>query len=393
MGDYKALELAYVVPDVEAKAIDALIDELRQQQAITEKSEEPAEEGNRVFYQVSADRAEVKEGEEANLILDRFNSAIIEAEGEEQNQWPFPGFSRNLAGMSVDEEKDVIYTYPEDHEDEELQEVEAVFHIVITNVQKVTLPELDDEFAKSASDFDTIEELRADIEENLKGQKEQEYDSEYNNLVIETMVEQSTIKYPPQMVESEKKEMISNLDYRLSQQGINHELYLQIRGISEEEFSEEMEPLAENRLKSGLVLAEVAKVENLEVDQQLLAAEAGHTMNVITRGMTPKDIKKLRKSAYLQGLMNSITANMMTQQSTAYLRAIARGEPLPGAESNEPETEEGEEASDTEVTLEAEAVPEETIEKEASIPEAEETPEDDEPASKEKSAEEETESE
>ncbi len=395
LGDYKALEIAYEVPEVEVEDIEAQLDELRQQQAITEKSEEPAKEGDRVFYQVSATRAEVEDGEDANLIPNRFNSTIIEPKGVEQNQWPFPGFSQNLIGMSVDEEKDVIYTYPEDHENEELQAAEAVFHIVVTNVQEVSLPVLNDEFAKSVSDFDTLEELQADIESNLKSQKEQEFDSEYNDLVVKTLVEQSTIKFPPQMVENEQKEMISNLEYRLSQQGINRELYLQIRGITEEEFHEEMEPLAAIRIKSGLVLAEVAKLENLEINQEQLAAETGRTMNIITRGMSPKDAKDFQKSGNLWNLMNSIMADMMTQQSMAYLRAIAKGDPLPVAESDESEIEDGTEPSETEAAVELETAPEETPEA-AAVPEEEiepqtteedsslevvETPEEDEPAS------------
>lgn len=347
LGDYKALEIPYEVPEVEPETRESQIDELRQQHAITETSEEPAKEGDRVFYRVSADRVEVDEEQEANIIPERFNSTIIEAKGEEQNQWPYLGFSQNLIGMSIDDEKDIVYTYPEEHEDEALQDVEAVFHIVVTNVQSVSLPEVDDEFAKSASDFDTIEELQASIEENLKVQKEKEYDLNYNDQVLETLVEQSTIKYPPQMLENEKKEIISNLEHRLSQQGITRELYIQIRGISEEEFQDEMGPMAEDRIKNGLVLAEVAKIEKLEVDQEQLAAEAGRTVDIITQGMTPKDAKEFQKSGNIWNLMNSIMADMMTQQSMAYLRAIAKGDPLPGEDSDEFETENEEEASET----------------------------------------------
>ena len=353
LGDYKALEILYEIPPVETEAIETQIDELRQQQAITETSEEPAKEGDRVFYQVSADRVDVEEDQEANIIPERFNSTIIEGEGQEQNLWPYMGFSQNLIGMSIDEEKEIVYSYPEDHEDEEFQGVEAVFHIVVTNIQTVSLPDVDDEFAKSASEYETIDELHASIEENLIEQREQEYDSEYNDQVVTALVEQSTIKYPPQMIENEKKEMISNLEYRLSQQGITRELYLQIRGINEEEFQDEMEPLAENRIKNGLVLAEVAKIENLEVDQEQLAAEAGRTVEVITQGMTPKDAKDFQKSGNLWNLMNSIMADMMTQQSMAYLRAIAKGDPLPEKEGDKTETEE------VETTLEAEGIPDE----------------------------------
>ncbi len=367
LGDYKSLELAYEEPEVTAEEIDEQIDSLRQQQAITEKSEEPAVEGNRVFFQISADRVEVTEDQEANILPERFNSVIIEAKGDEQNQWPFPGFSAKLKGMSIDEEKDILYTYPEDHENEEFQGVEAVFHVTVTNIQKVALPDLDDEFAKAASDFDTLEELKADIQNNLSAQKQNEYDSEYDDRVLESLVEQSTIKFPPQMLEDEKKEMLSNLEYRLSQQGINRELYLQIRGITEEELEEEMAPLAESRIQRGLVLAEVAKAENLKIDQQQLAAETGRTMEMITRGMTPKDAKDFQKSQYLMSLVNSIMADMMTQTSMNYLRAIAKGDPLPGEAEEETEAGDNAETPKNENILENETVSEEISE----IPESE----------------------
>ena len=214
-----------------------------------------------------------------------------------------------------------------------------------------SVPDIDDEFAKSASDFDTIEELRASIQEELIEQNQQEYDSTYNDKVLETLVEQCTIKFPPQMLENEKKEMISNLEYRLSQQGISRELYLQIRGINEEEFQDEIKPMAEDRIRKGLVLAEIAKIEKLEVNQEQLAAETGRTVDIITRGMTPKDAKDFQQSGNLWNLMNSIMADMMTQQSMQYLRAIAKGDPLPGADSEESEDEDSEDVQDSESNL------------------------------------------
>ena len=140
-------------------------------------------------------------------------------------------------------------------------------------------------------------------------------------------------------------------------------------------------------------------MKNLEIDQTQLAAEAGRTVEAITSGMSPKDAKDFQKSEYLWGLMNSIMADMMTQQSMTYLRAIAKGDPLPNEVSDEPETEEGEDVPEKEATPDVEAdlegsaeedtTPEaelesETVEEtaeEGSAPETEETPEVEEPAS------------
>jgi trigger factor len=166
--------------------------------------------------------------------------------------------------------------------------------------------------------------------------------------------------------------MICNLEYRLSQQGVNRELYLQIRGITEEELDEEMAPLAENRIKRGLVLAEVAKVENLEIDQQQLAAEAGRTMEMITRGMSPKDQKDFQKSNYLMSLVNSIMADMMTQQSMNYLRAIAKGDPLPVKKDEEAESDQAQDVDEVETIPETAATTEVDLEEETLVATAEE---------------------
>ena len=374
LGDYKSLEIPYEPPEITDEAVDARLEEMRQDLALTETSTEPAQEGDRVYFQVSAERVEPEKGEDATLIAERFNSVVIEPDNE--NEWPFPGFSANLIGMSAEESKDIIYTYPDDYEDEALRGVEAIFHVTVTNVQKVTLPALDDEFAKSASDFDTLEELRADIRKNLEETNQHEYDEQYNEQVLDALVEKSVIKYPPQMLEAETKEMISDLEYRLSQQGIDLELYKQIRGIDDEGIREETTPFAENRLKRGLVLAEVAENENLQIDEQQLEIRSGQILQYITRDMNRKELAKFQKSAYVSSLVGSIYTDMMTEKTIQYLRAIAKGDPIPGEEDEETDTapEAVEDTPEAESSPEAEAAPE-GGEADAEPEEAPETPE------------------
>lgn len=377
LGDYKTLEIPYEPPVVTDEDIDEQLEQKQQELALTETSTEAAKVGDRVYFQISAERVEPEEGQDAIIIPERFNSTLITENG--QDEWPFPGFSDNLIGMSAEETKDILYTYPEDSEDENLSGVEAVFHVQVTNIQTITLPDLDDEFAKSASDFDTLEELRADILQSLSKEKQIEYDNEYNNQVLDAIVEQSTVKYPPQMLDDEIREMISDLEYRLSQQNMSMDLYKQIRGIGDDEIKAETRPYAETRLTRGLVLAEIAKAEELKADEDQLAAEFGRMIEIITRNMSPKEIKKFQQSAYTTSLVGSIYIDMITSKTLAYLRAIAKGDPLPDEAENgeEDETDDAPEAVETAPEAEAEPAPEDG-DPEAE-PEADPAPETDQP--------------
>ncbi len=341
LGDYKSLEIPYEVPEVTDEDVEAQLESMRQNHALTETSTEPAQEGNRVYFQVSAERVNPEEGQDPIIFKDQFNAAVI---GEtDENEWPFPGFAANLAGMSAEESKDIVYVYPEDHDNENLRGVEAVFHVQVTSVQKITLPDLDDEFAKSASDFDTLEALRADLRAMLAEEKQDEYDDTYNGQVLDKLVEESTIKYPPQMLDAEIDDMLSDLEYRLSQQGISMELYKQIRKIDDAQLREETRPYAETRLKRGLVIAEVAKDAELEIDEQQLEARSGEIMQYLTQGMNRKEIARFQKSGYVNSVVASIYTDMMTDKTIQHLRSIAKGE-TPSDEAEEAAPEEADKA-------------------------------------------------
>ena len=206
----------------------------------------------------------------------------------------------------------------------------------MTNVQSQSLPALDDEFAKTASDFDTLDELIEDTNSRLVREFQEEYDTDYNEQILDHLVAESSIKYPPQMLETEKTEMLKSLEYNLSRQGINKELYLQIRGLTEDELNTEITPAAETRLKRSLVMLEVAAAENIQIDQEKLNSQANQTVELITSRMSRKEAKDFHRSDYISNLVNNMVADMMTQKTMQYLRAVAKGEPWPPEEEAEP---------------------------------------------------------
>ncbi len=351
VGDYKALEIDYEPPEVSDDEIDEAIENMRSQHALTEPVERPAAEDDIVYMRVSGKRLDVKDEEEAQLYDQQFSSARLGQEDSPTDRQFFEGFSEQLLGMAPQEEKTFEHTYPKDYEDEDLQGAEVEFNVVVTNVQSFSLPDLDDEFAKTASDFDTLEDLRADITTRVQEQSAQVYDDEYETEVVKTLIEESKLSYPPQMVENEKKDILTNLDYRLSQQGLNKDFYLQYRGISEEEFEEEIDEAAVDNVKRTLVLYEVANTEEIKPDPEKFNQTTESAIGSITQEMTPKEVKDMQKGGQMANLITNIAADLTLRQTVLYLSAIAKGEPLP--DPAEKAEEEVEAVTDAEVADEA----------------------------------------
>jgi trigger factor len=218
--------------------------------------------------------------------------------------------------------------------------------VVVTNVQSTTLPALDDEFAKEASKFDTLKDWQSNMKTQLQEQATASYAEDFDNQILDQILATSTIKYPPQMVENEVNEMVRSLEYRLSQQGMTKELYLQIRGMDEDAFFEEMQPMAEERLKRALVLFEIAQKEEIEIDPAKVQSETLRTFDAISNQMTPNEAKKLTQSQFIPNLMTNITADLTSQTTMDFLRATAKGEPWPAKEEETEEKQGKKEAAD-----------------------------------------------
>ncbi len=325
VGDYKSIRVPYQPPSIEDEEVEKEIKRIQEQHATRESVERPAEIGDVVYMRIRGERSDLDQGEDSTIVEERFSSSIIKTELD-PNEWPFPGFSTNLVDMSKEEEKTIHYYYPEDYADENLQGAAVDFHVVVTNVQTLTLPEADDELAKTASDFDSLEEWKESLRVDLETQAQSSYAEDYETQVIDEVISTSTLKYPPQMITREKEDILRGLEYRLSQQGISKELYLQIRGIDEDALDEEIIPVAEERVKRTLVLMEIAKMENIEADPNIVQAEMGRTFEAISSSMSPNDAKKLARSGYLPSLATNIMADLLTTTTMEFLRTNAQGE-------------------------------------------------------------------
>jgi len=337
LGDYKSISIPFEEPSIEDEDIEAAIEQAQEQYAKRERAERPAEEGDVVFMRVSGVKTDLEdEDDDPTIVEERFSSSIIK-DGED-GEFPYPGFSQELIGLSAEDEKKIQYQYPDDHEDETLRGVNAEFSVSVTNIQSVVLPDVDDDLAKQVGGFDSLDEWKADLRDKLEENAKRTYADEYDDQIIDKIVEESEIKYPPQMMENEKAEILRGLEYQLSQQGLTKDLFMQIRGLDEAGLEEEITPAAEQRVNRALVLIEIAKTEDIEIDQERVQAETGRTIESIASSMTPNEAKKFAKSAYVPNLYSNIIADMTTKSTMDFLRATAKGEPWPPEDETKDDT-------------------------------------------------------
>ena len=180
------------------------------------------------------------------------------------------GFEDQLIGKKKGETCDVNVTFPAEYHADELAGKPAKFVVTIKEVKRNELPELNDEFASEVSDFDSLDEYKADIRKKLQEKKEQDAKVENENNVIEKVVENAQMELPQPMVDTQAREMVENYARRLQSQGLNINDYMKYTGMTPEKLMEQMRPEAEKRIKTRLVLEKVVEVENVEVSDEKL---------------------------------------------------------------------------------------------------------------------------
>lgn len=179
-----------------------------------------------------------------------------------------PGFEEQVAGHKTGEEFDVNVTFPEDYHAEELKGKPAVFKIKLHEIKKKELPEVDDEFVKDVSEFDTLEEYRKDLEKTLLDRREKAADAELENQLVEAVIAKTEAEIPSEMVENEVDEMINSFAYRLQSQGLKLETYLKYTGMTTENLREQYQEQAANQVKLRLGLETIAKLEDIKPTEE-----------------------------------------------------------------------------------------------------------------------------
>ena len=184
-----------------------------------------------------------------------------------------PGFEDGLIGVKGGETRDVEVTFPEDYHAEELKGKKAVFTCKVEKVTRKELPELDDEFAQEVSEFDTLDEYKADVRKNLETKKEEAARQEIKDNAVSKAAQNSTIEIPAPMIDTQADRMIDNFARRLQAQGMSMQQYMQFTGSDENMMREQVKPQAEIQIRNQLTLEKIAETENIQVSDEELDQE------------------------------------------------------------------------------------------------------------------------
>lgn len=184
-----------------------------------------------------------------------------------------PGFEEQICGKSIDEEFDVNVSFPEDYHAEELKGKPAVFKCKLHEIQAKELPELDDEFAKDTSEFDTLDELKADLRAKAEEANEKAANDAVENKLIDVVIENMEGEIPEEMYEARVDDMVRDFDYRLQSQGLNINTYMQYTGMEMDSFRKTFREQAEKQVKIRLALEKIVEVENITVDDAAIDEE------------------------------------------------------------------------------------------------------------------------
>jgi len=321
LGDYRSIRLPYEWQEPGEDKLTDSIEELRQMYAKTETVDRPIQKGDFVMIDLKGIKVKASEGEAP--LIDRPGLPIFVRTDEKAEEFPFPGFSNELVGLSAGENKTFSHKYKKDDKDETLQGQAVKFDVNIKMVRGSILPELNDEFAKQAGPFENLQALREAVKANLATQSRAQYDDEYFSKLMEKIKEGAMIKYPPQVVDHEVEHVMEDLKSRLAGQNIDMATYLKSREMDEEKFvAEEARPIAIKLLERSLVMDEIAKMEKIEVSQEILQSSFQETwgeyqgdkgFQKMTRGKTqpPKQLMNAvamesANRAYVQQTLNRL---------------------------------------------------------------------------------------
>ena len=264
LGNYKGVEVSKV--DTEATDAD-----------VEEEIKKVAEQNSRTI--TVEDRA-VKDGDMTVIDFEGFVDGVAFEGGKGEN-YPLTigshsfidNFEDQIIGMNIGDEKEINVTFPEDYHAEELKGKPATFKVSVKEIKEKQLPDIDDDFAQDVSDFDTLDEYKADLKKKIAERKEAEAKRQKETEAIEKIVADSKMDIPQAMIDTQVTRMAEDFAQRLQQQGLSLEMYFKYTGLTAEKILDDMKPEAVKRIQNSLVLEAVAKAENIQVSDDEFNAE------------------------------------------------------------------------------------------------------------------------
>lgn len=302
LGDYKGIKLDKVEYNVTVDDVQAEIDRARKQAGrrveVTDRAVENGDIVN-LDYSGSADGVKFDGGTAQGQELVIGSGSFI------------PGFEDGMVGMNVGETKDITVKFPENYHAENLAGKDAVFTVTVNKIEKEELPELNDEFAKEVSKFDTLDEYRADVEKRLTEENTRRADAENENKLVEAIVNNASVEIPSCMIEHQLDHIVEEMRYRLSYmyRGMKLEDYLKYTGGTIEELREARKADAERDVKTRLTLEAIVKAENLDVTDAEVEAEIVRMAQA--QGKSADELKKHVDARQTEYIRNDILSKKL----------------------------------------------------------------------------------
>jgi trigger factor len=270
LGDYRQMRLEADEETIRDEAVNEALMKIQEQNAFWEPVKRPAQWGDMAIVDIEG----TVKGE--TVIGNKERELILEAD----SPYPLPGFSDQLLGMTVNEQREFALTYPEEFDNENLAGQRAHFKVHLQDLKEKVVPDIDDDLARTIGSYETLEDLKAQLRRELQAKAEQEF----ANRALTALVERSEIEFPPMMLEREIDSWLEEFGRTLRRQSLNLENYLRMRKLTEEEFRQDVSPQVRERLKRSLTLGKLAELEGLDVESGEIVGEALKHLAAITRG-------------------------------------------------------------------------------------------------------------
>ncbi len=335
LGEYKGIKVDKVEYNVTADDVNAEIDRARKQASRKVEVEGRAVEDGDIVnldYSGSVDGVKFEGGTASNQELTIGSHAFI------------PGFEEQMVGMVVGETRDLNVPFPTDYHAKELAGKDSVFTVTVNKILKEEMPELNDEFAKDVSKFDTLAEYKADVEKRLQEGNDRRANAENENALIEAVTATSSVEIPQCMIDSQIDYLVRDMEYRLMYmyQGMKLEDYLKYTGSNMEELRKSKAEEAKRDVKIRLVLEAIVKAENLDVTDDELDAElariaesAGKSVEEYRKGVDERQLSYIKNDLLMKKLIEFLKANNTFEVKKAEKKTAAKKPAAKKAENGE----------------------------------------------------------
>lgn len=311
LGDYKNL----VADDVKFEVTDEMVED---------RINKERENNARI---VSVEDRPVKDMDTVNIDFEGSVEGVPFDGGKSENydlvvgsHTFIPGFEEQLLGKNIGDNVDVNVIFPEEYHSEELKGKEALFKVKINSIKEKQLPELDDEFAKDVSEFDTLEEYRADIKKNLTEAAERNALVQKQNNAIDALIESSNVEAPESMINEEVDKAFRDFAGRIRQYNMDLDNYFKMLNTTEEVVREQLRPEATKRANAELVIDAFAKLENIEVSEEEIDKE----IDEFGKNMKVKDFEGFKKELKSGEGLEGITASLIRRKAVDHLVSLVK---------------------------------------------------------------------